>query len=174
MQAKSFERSADMAAGMESLQAKVLSMAPDEFVSHHDLQDLTGFEMPTIYQMIRRLNRELLKSHRLLCNVRGQGYKLATEDDKVTHADNQRLRAMRRSAFGRRVLQVTDPMQLSAPKQARFVVLLDKLERSTSYLRWNSQRAKVMVEKSLLQVRKTDEVAAKHAAIVDQIRKLLG
>jgi hypothetical protein len=80
--------------------------------THQELCERGGVAPSRLPGLVRTVNRDLAKAHRRLVNVRAVGWKVATPEEQLAHADARRQRARRQSRRGTGELDAIELSQL--------------------------------------------------------------
>ena len=136
-------KSKDLSLAFERLAERSVTLEVGEILSYEELTQLTGLPRHSLSAVTKKVNADLLEAHRFLVVVRGEGYKLATQEEMLEHSDERRLRAQRQFRWALAQLQGIDQTKLSTSMQDRRQHLMLQMQAGITLSRKNANKAMI-------------------------------
>lgn len=98
----------------------VIGLNPEVIYKFDQLEAMTGFKKDRIQMLMAGVNKKLLKGHNIMMtNVRGVGYKLATPQEQISHAEKRTKKARRQHRTAILELENIDVSKMT-PEERKF------------------------------------------------------
>ena len=105
-------------------------------LSFGQLIEMASAPKTQVRQMIPRMNKELLKTHKkMLINVRNTGYKVGSPEEQLIHGEGRKLRAKRQLDKGVLELVNLDTVALSNDEKVRLTHMLNRYQSALGIIR---------------------------------------
>lgn len=150
-------RSPRLEAAQQALIRHALTLAYGDLVDYATMSTLTGLPRQGLSALVKRANHAvLLPIHqRMLIVERGRGYRRASEQEVVAHADSRRKRGRRQHVWGSAEIDGIDLSRLPPEDRTRAAGILQRTTQAAADAHWNNQRAITHQQQALVFQRKT-------------------